>query len=84
MYIYPSLQENSMNNNALYSTMIRAGKTTFFIDIKEAKNGNRYLSISENRIDSDEQKSRTTIRVFGESIDQFKQAIEEAAAAVRA
>ena len=71
-----------MNNNTLYSTMIRAGKTTFFIDVKEAKNGKKYLSVSENRIDPDEQKTRTTIRVFGESIEQFKQAVDEAASVI--
>jgi hypothetical protein len=66
------------NNNAIYSTMVRAGRTTYFVDVKEAKNGNKYLSISENRIDGEEKK-RTTLRVFGESIEQFRQAIDEAA-----
>jgi hypothetical protein len=69
------------NNNAVYSTMVRAGRTTYFVDVKEAKNGNKYLSISENRIDGEEKK-RTTLRVFGETIDQFRQAINEAAANV--
>jgi hypothetical protein len=68
-------------NNALYSTMVRAGKTTFFVDVKEAKNGKKYLSISENVLDGEEKK-RTTMRVFSESIDQFQKAISEAAAAV--
>jgi len=72
-----------MQNNAVYSTMIRAGKTTFFIDVKVAKNGSKYLSISENRIDSDEKKSRTTIRVFEDSIEQFRQAIDEASVAAQ-
>ena len=69
------------NNNAIYSTMVRSGKTTYFVDVKEAKNGNKYLSISENRLDGEEKK-RTTVRVFGETIDQFRQAINEAAQAV--
>ncbi|HET6271691.1 MAG: hypothetical protein HW407_1933 [Bacteroidetes bacterium] len=69
------------NNNAIYSTMVRSGKTTYFVDVKEAKNGNKYLSISENRLDGEEKK-RTTVRVFGETIDQFRQAIDEAAQAV--
>jgi hypothetical protein len=69
------------NNNAIYSTMVRSGKTTYFVDVKEAKNGNKYLSISENRLEGEEKK-RTTLRVFGETVDQFRQAIDEAAAAV--
>ena len=67
-----------MQNNSIYSTMIRAGRVTFFIDVKEAKNGAKYLSISEHRIDVDSKKSRLTIRVFGESMEQFQQAITEA------
>jgi hypothetical protein len=69
------------NNNAIHSTMVRSGKTTYFFDVKEAKNGSKYLSISENRLDGEEKK-RTTVRVFGETVDQFRKAIEEAAAAV--
>ena len=69
-------------NSAIYSTMVRAGRTTYFVDVLEAKNGGKYLSISENRIGADDKKQRTTIRVFGDSIDQFRQAIDEAAAAV--
>ena len=70
------------NTSALYSTMVRAGRTTYFVDVKEAKNGNKYLSISESKIDADEKKQRTTVRVFGETVVQFKQAIEEAVAAI--
>ena len=69
-----------MTNNAIYSTMLRAGKTTYFVDVKEAKNGNKYLQITESRVNGEERK-KSTVRVFGESIDQFKQAIEEAATA---
>ncbi|MFN0156495.1 MAG: DUF3276 family protein [Bacteroidota bacterium] len=69
------------NTNAVFSTMVRSGKTTYFVDVKEAKNGKKYLSISENRLEGEEKK-RTTVRVFGETVDQFRQAINEAAAAV--
>jgi len=72
-----------MDNNAIYSTMVRAGKTTYFIDVKEAKNGSNYLSISEHRLDQDAKKLRSTIRVFGDSIEQFRQAIDEAAASAK-
>jgi hypothetical protein len=66
----------------MYSTMVRAGKTTYFVDVKEARNGRKFISISENRIDDGEKKQRSTVRVFGESIEQFRQAINEAAASV--
>ncbi len=40
------------------------------------------MSISENRLDDEDKKQRTTVRVFKESVDQFRQAVEEASKAV--
>ena len=68
--------------SSLYSSVVRAGRTTYFVDVKEAKNGAKYLSISESRIDNDDKRQRTTLRVFGESVEQFRQAVVDAAAAV--
>jgi hypothetical protein len=68
------------NTPAIYSTMVKSGKTTYFVDLKEAKNGNKYLSISENSIQGEERK-RQTVRFFGNTIDQLRKAIEEASAA---
>jgi hypothetical protein len=72
----------SETSSAIYSTMVRAGRTTYFVDVREAKNGNKYLSIAESRLDADEKRQRTTVRVFGESVEQFRQAIVEAAASM--
>lgn len=66
------------STGALFSTMVRSGKTTYFVDVKEAKNGNKYLAICESRIEADDKKLRNTVRIFGESIEPFRQAIEEA------
>ena len=70
-------------SNAVFSTMVRAGKATYFVDVKEAKNGNRYLSISESRLEGEERK-RVTLRIFGESIAPFRQALNEAVGAIAA
>jgi hypothetical protein len=69
------------NNTALYSTMVRSGRTTYFVDLKEAKNGNKYLSITESKIDGD-QKQKMTIRVFGDTVEEFRKAVNDAAAAI--
>jgi len=58
------------------------GRTTYFVDVKEAKNGKRYMAITENKIEEDDKKQRITVRVFSEHVDQFRQAVDEAAAAV--
>jgi hypothetical protein len=61
--------------------MVRSGRTTYFIDLREAKNGNKYLSITESKLDGD-QKQKMTIRVFGETIEEFRKAVNDAAAAI--
>ena len=42
-----------MPSSSISSTMIRSGRVTFFIDVKEAKTGAKYISISEHRIDAE-------------------------------
>lgn len=64
---------------SLYSTMIRSGRKTYFVDVREAKNGSKFISISENRINGEDRK-RVTIRVFGENVSEFLRSIEDAVA----
>ena len=69
------------DQNASFSKTVKAGRTTFFVDIKEAKNGNQFLSITESQVNGEEKK-KTSIRIFGETIEEFRKAIDEAAASV--
>jgi hypothetical protein len=69
-------------SGATFSTIVRAGRTTYFVDVREARNCKKFLSISESRIDADEKRQRSTLRVFSETVEQFRQAIDEAAAVV--
>jgi uncharacterized protein (DUF4415 family) len=68
--------------NAIYSTLIRAGKTSYFVDVKEAKNGAKYMQISQTSIDGAEKKERVVIRVYADVVEPFRQAIEESAASI--
>jgi len=71
------------NNDAVFSSMVRSGRTTYFIDVKESKNCKKYLAITGTRIDADEKKNRSVIRIFSESVASFQQAVNEAAAAIQ-
>jgi hypothetical protein len=68
------------DENGLYSTVVKSGKNTYFVDVKEAKNGNKYLAITESQ--SGDHPKKTTIRVFGKAIGELKDAIQEAVAAI--
>jgi hypothetical protein len=68
---------------AIYSKAIKAGKSCYFVDVKEAKNGNKYLSITETKFEGEERK-RTSIFIFGDETNQrFRQAINEATDVLR-
>ena len=64
--------------DALFSTTVRGGKITYFIDVRETANGTKYLSISESKRDGDNW-TRTSLTVFGDNVARFREAIDEAA-----
>lgn len=66
------------NNDTIFSTMLRAGRQTLFLDIRQSKNGNKFLAITESRLDSENKKQRSTIRIFGDTAQEFRKAIDEA------
>jgi hypothetical protein len=67
----------------VFTTMLQSGRNTYYVDVREAKNGNRYLAIVESRQDG-EQRQRSQICVFGQSVDPFRRAVAEAASVIAA
>jgi len=65
----------------LYSKIIKAGEKTYFVDVREARNKSRYLSISETRPSTDAGKkfARSKVIVFAEQVAEFRSAFDEAA-----
>jgi len=59
---------------SLYSQKMSAKGKTYFFDVREAKNGNKYLSITESRIKGD-QKFRSTISVFPNNLEEFRETV---------
>jgi hypothetical protein len=67
--------------DALFSKTVKAGKTTYFVDVKEAKNKNKYISIAESSParDGDEKKfTRKSIVIFDNAAEQIRDAFVEA------
>jgi len=66
--------------DALYSKSLKAGGRTYFIDVREARNKARYLTISETRPskDGDKKFSRSSIMVFNDQVEQFRDVVSEA------
>ncbi len=56
----------------LFSQNIKTKGKMYFFDIRQAKTGNKYLSVTETRI-KDGQKFRSTITVFPDHLQEFNQ-----------
>ena len=67
-------------SNEFYSTKLRAGRRTYFFNVKMTKKGEKYLVLNESRKMDDGTFERTRIMVFEEDIfgfwNKFRDAVE--------
>ena len=63
---------------SLHTRMVRAGKRTYFFDVREAKNNKKFLIISESTPSGNGAFSRSSVLVFQEDIESFFEAFSEA------
>ncbi|MBC8384323.1 MAG: DUF3276 family protein [Candidatus Cloacimonetes bacterium] len=69
-----------MNNEKikeLFTVKIRAGSRTYFFDVKEMKDSNKYLTISESRKKGDSFE-HNRVMIFEEHLKSFSEGLEKA------
>jgi len=66
--------------DALFSKMVKSGKITYFLDVKEAKNNTKYLTVTASQPSKEEPKkfTKSSINVFSNSADEFIGAVKQA------
>ncbi|MEK6756199.1 MAG: DUF3276 family protein [Bacteroidota bacterium] len=71
--------------SALFSKTLKAGKTTYFFDVKEAKNKAKYLTITASQPSTSGEKKfvKRSINVFGNNAEKFNDALKEAMSNLR-
>jgi hypothetical protein len=67
-------------NDELYSKAIRAGKRTYFFDVKSTKGNDLYLTITESKKST--QNGRTSFQkhkifLYKEDFEKFKEGLDE-------
>lgn len=64
----------------IFSKTIKAGDRTYFIDVKEAKNKSKYLTIAESRPSKEGEKkfTRSSVMVFDNQVGKLREALDEA------
>jgi hypothetical protein len=63
---------------ALYSQNLKTKSQTYFFDVREAKNGTKYLNISQSWTTKDGEKKRSTLTIFSGVLNDFNQAFAQA------
>ncbi len=66
--------------DALFSKMVKSGKITYFLDVKEAKNNTKYLTVTASQPSREEDKkfTKSSINVFSNSAEEFVGALKQA------
>lgn len=71
------------NNENLFSRKVRAGKRTYFFDVKATKSGKDfYVIITESRRMSDEKYEKHKLFLYKEDFKKFADALTETVAHV--
>jgi len=72
-------QENYKNE--IYSKAVRAGKRTYFFDVKSTRSGDHYLTITESKKKFDQEGNfhfeKHKIFLYKEDFDKFKDGLTE-------
>ena len=66
--------------DAIFSKMLKAGSTTYFMDVREAKNNKKYLTVtaSQPAKEGDKKFAKRSVIVFSSVADEFVSALKEA------
>ncbi len=64
---------------SLFSKMVKAGRTTYFMDVWEAKNNSKYMTLTASQPSQSDPKKFTkrSVVVFGNVADEFVGAMKE-------
>jgi len=68
----------SEERSSVYSARISTGRTTYFLDVRQAVNGRYYLVLTESRRNPDGSFDQKRLMVFEESLSAFQEEINQA------
>jgi len=68
-------------NNEVYSKVVRAGKRTYFFDVKSTKGNDLYITMTESKksfVDGRETYQKHKIFLYKEDFEKFKDGLADA------
>jgi hypothetical protein len=74
-------KEQENYRNEIYSKSVRAGKRTYFFDVKSTRSGDHYLTITESKKKFDQDGNfhfeKHKIFLYKEDFEKFKDGLDE-------
>jgi hypothetical protein len=70
--------ESEKNSKDIFNRMIRAGRRTYFVAVRESKNNQKYITVTESKLVEKDKFDRYSIMFFPEKVGEFVQALQEA------
>ncbi|MBL4861605.1 MAG: DUF3276 family protein [Crocinitomicaceae bacterium] len=67
-------------NNEIYSKVVRAGKRTYFFDVKSTKGNDLYLTLTESKktfVDGRESYQKHKLFLYKEDFDKFEDGLRD-------
>ncbi|MBI3335039.1 MAG: DUF3276 family protein [Candidatus Portnoybacteria bacterium] len=68
-----------INNPPIASKTVKAGGKVYFLDLRETKNGAKYVQITESRRGKDGENMRSSLFLFADRVPEFQTALSEIA-----
>ena len=79
--------ETGGDREEVYSKVVKAGKRTYFMDVRATRNNDYYLTITESKKRYDElgnvSFSKHKLFLYKEDFEKFKEGLEEAIVVVK-
>jgi len=69
---------NGNGGKELFKRMVKGGRRTYFISVRESKNSKKYVTLTESKLVGDGKFDRFNIMFFPEKIGEVVQALQEA------
>jgi CRISPR/Cas system CSM-associated protein Csm2 small subunit len=81
IYLYKIVRMSNDQNNEIYSKSVRAGKRTYFFDVKSTKSNDLYITVTESKKvtseDGYENYQKHKIFLYKEDFEKFKEGLED-------
>ncbi|MFA4844711.1 MAG: DUF3276 family protein [Candidatus Margulisiibacteriota bacterium] len=72
----------SIGSKELFKRMVKAGRRTYFVSVRAAKNDTRYIMLTESRLVADNKFEKSSIMVFQNKLGELLNVLQEAALVV--